>query len=188
MENFFALKLDHEVSDKNNLSFRWVVDRGVQTDPFVGATQNVGSPGLLALPGVETDPEANWRAQVQDRHIFSANLINVATFGFVRTNQQQELNENNVPSILKVFTPFGDVGSITIGSVATAGFTGTVYVPLQQLQNTFTEQDEVNWIHGAHSFKFGGGVSRIQCNCVQAANAGGVWSFPTLQSLPHGQA
>jgi TonB dependent receptor len=54
---------------------------------------------------------------------------------------------------------------------------------LQQLQNNFIEQDEVDWVHGAHSFKFGGGVTRIDCNCVQAANAGGQWNFSSMANF-----
>jgi hypothetical protein len=188
-ENYFAMKLDRQITTNNKLAWRWVVDKGVQADPFVGQTSNVGTPGLVPLTNVETDPESDWYATLQDTHIFSPNLINVATVGFVRTNQQQLLDETKVPSFMKVFTPYGDVGSATITGVATIGYAGTVYQPLQQLINTYTEQDEIDWVHGAHSFKFGGGVSRIDCNCIQAANAGGLWSFPSLyeflQNLPN---
>ncbi len=59
-----------------------------------------------------------------------------------------------------------------------------MYVPLQQLQNNFIgSRMRLTGFTDAHSFQFGGGVTRIDCNCVQAANAGGQWTFPNLYSL-----
>ena len=173
-ENYFAMKVDRALSAKNNLSFRWVHDEGSVIDPYFAGDN-------YSIPSIETDPESNWYATLQDRHIFSANLINVATFSLVRTNQQEVINLARVPDILKVFSTQGSPGSIAITNVT--GIPAPGYEPLQQIQNIYTEQDEVDWVHGAHSFKFGGSVARIQCQCVQASNSGGAWTFPSLTSF-----
>ena len=65
--------------------------------------------------------------------------------------------------------------------MATLG--SSYYYPLDWLVNNFTEQDEVDWVHGAHSFKFGGGVTRFQCQCSQNLTPGGAYSFGGIQGF-----
>jgi hypothetical protein len=180
-EDYLATKVDYQLSAKNAVAFRVVRDRGLQTDPWInGGT--VATPGVVPLGYSETDPETNWYATVQDRHVFSDSLINVATAGFVRTDQAVSLNFKNVPSIMQGFVPgVTALGYISIPNVASLG--GNYYDPLEWLVNTYTAQDEVDWVHGAHSFKFGGGISRLQCNCKQSLDPGGNYIFGSLESF-----
>jgi hypothetical protein len=181
-ENYFANKFDYNLSDKNNISFRWVVDKGTQTDPWPNGG-NIAAPGeVISTPNIESDPETNWYATLQDRHIFSNSLINVGSFGYVRTNQGVRLDFSNVPGLLKTFVPnLNLLGEVTIGSMA--GLGSAYYDPLDWLVNNYTGQDEVDWVHGANSFKFGGAVTRIQCNCSQNLTPGGAYSFGGIQGF-----
>jgi hypothetical protein len=183
-ENYITVKLDHQISARNSLSARVVSDRGNQTDPWFGGN-NAAAPGVIAFPDVETDPEANLYTTLQHRYLGSTNLINIGTFAFVRTSQRQTVDLASVPAPMLVFNSLREPGSIAIGGVAS--IPAPAYEPLQQLQNTFTAQDQVNWIHGAHSFAFGGGVSRIDCNCIQNSAAGGQWTFPSLTAFLQNQ-
>src|SRR6185437_12388002 len=139
VENYLAVKLDHQFNTKNNFSVRVVSDRGTQTDPWFGGA-TAAAPGRIVFPNVETDPEANLYTTLQERYVASANLINVATFAFVRTNQDQKVNLAGVPAPMLVFNSLHEPGAINIGGVAS--IPAPSYEPLQQLQNIFTEQDE----------------------------------------------
>jgi hypothetical protein len=183
-ENYLTVKLDHQLTTKNNLSARVVSDRGNQTDPWFGGS-TAAAPGVIAFPKVETDPEANLYTTLQSHYIASPNLINIATVAFVRTSQRQTVNSDGVPGPLLVFNSLHEPGSITIGGVA--AIPAPAYEPLQQIQNSFTEQDQVDWTHGAHTFAMGAGVSRIDCNCIQNSAAGGQWTFPSLTAFLQNQ-
>ena len=181
-EDYLAGKVDYQLSAKNNLAVRLVRDHGLQTDPWINGG-NIAAPGQYPVANnLETDPETNWYATIQDRHVFSDSLINVATGGFVRTDQAVNVNFTNVPPILKTFVPgLPLLGFISIGSVASQG--AGYYDPLNWLVNTYTGQDEIDWIHGAHSFKFGAGISRLQCNCRQSLDPGANYQFGGLQTF-----
>ena len=183
-ENYIAAKVDQQFSTANSASVRFVSDRGLQTDPWFGGAA-AGQPGVIAFSGAETDPEANSYSTIQDRHIFSASLINVATFAFVRTAQRQNVNKAAVPAPLFQFNSLGQPGSIAITNVAT--IPAPAYEPLQQVQNVFTEQDQVDWIKGAHTMAFGIAFAKYDCNCVQASTAGGAWTFPSITAFLQNQ-
>ena len=185
-EDYLATKLDYQLSAKNSLAVRFVRDHGLQTDPWTNGG-NLVSPGIQVLaPNVETDPETNWYATIQDRHVFSASLINVASVGFVRTVQGTKLDFSNIPAIMKTFVPgLPLMGYVSISNVASLG--SAYYDPLQWLVNTYSAQDEVDWIHGAHSFKFGVGVARLDCNCAQSLDPGANYTFGGIQGFLQNQ-
>jgi hypothetical protein len=174
-ENYISAKVDHQITSKNSIAVRYVFDRGVEINPWPNGG-NVGAPGDNAiLPNLETDPEQNQYLTVQDRHVFSDNVINVASASFVRTDQEESDDLSKAPASM-IFLPNGIMGNITVSG--TLGAIGTSsYLPLQWLLNNFTEQDEVDWVHGAHTFKFGGEVRRIECNCNQITTPGGSYIF-----------
>jgi hypothetical protein len=183
-ENYLAAKVDHQISAKNNFAFRYVIDHALQINPWV----NGGSPGApgvnpIGINNIERDPEQNQYVTLQDRHVFSESLINVASVSFVRTHQASIQDAKGAPSIMTFLpgAPGNAIGDIAIANVATIG-SGTAYYPLFWIQNYFTEQDEVDWVHGAHTFKFGGAVSRIQCNCGQVVASGGYYNFLSASS------
>ena len=173
-EDYLAVKIDHQISTNDSLAGRFVFDSGLATNPWANGN-NVAIPGVNPiLPNFESDPERNQYLTAQYRHIFSPNLLNVVDFSFVRTNQGENDNLSKAPPIM-TFIPGYPMGGFTISGVATTG--PSSYLPLRWLQNTFAEQDEVDWVHGAHVLKFGGRVSRIQCNCVQDSAPGGTYAF-----------
>lgn len=177
-EDYFAGKFDYQISTKHSFAARFVSDRGTQSDPWFNGAAN---PNAIPVPGAETDPEKNSYTTLQERYIASPNLINIATVAFVRTSQQQVVNHKAVPAALFGFNSENEPGAFTVTNFA--GYGAPSYVPLGQVQNVFTEQDEVDWIHGAHTMSFGVSVAKYDCNCVQASNAGGAWTFPSISQF-----
>lgn len=179
-ENYVAAKVDHQLSANDNIAFRYVFDRGIETLPWHDGA-NPAAPGEYPIvPNIEYDPEINQYYTVQDRHVFSSNLVNVASLNFVRTNQDVTDNLAGAPSIMN-FLGRG-MGTITISNVA--DISTTTRLATHWLQNAYTEQDEVDWVHGAHSLKFGGTVVRLQCNCSQAGSLNGAYGFAAITGGP----
>jgi hypothetical protein len=180
-ENYIAAKIDQQIFSNNSIAFRYVYDDGIETNPWANGA-NPALPGINPiLPNFETDPERNQYLTIQDKHIFSPTLLNVASLSFVRTNQGVHDDLSAAPPIL-TYIPGYPMGGISISGVASIG--PSSYLPLVWLQNHFAEADEVDWVHGAHTFKFGGGVERIQCNCIQITAPGGTYTFQS--SMPNG--
>ena len=50
-------------------------------------------------------------------------------------------------------------------------------------QNLFEESDTFTWVHGKHSFKFGGDLERYQLNTVSGGNIRGSWIWSGLQTF-----
>ena len=104
-------------------------------------------------------------------HVFSPNLTNQAKFGFNRATS------NTYNS--------GETGSVfqsVISSGPGPGFVpenynyNTIYVG-----NTFSEIDDLTWLHGRQTFKFGAEVREIQLN--QHYGQHGTVTFATLETL-----
>ncbi len=61
-------------------------------------------------------------------------------------------------------------------------------MPELQLQNRFSEGDDLAWTVGAHSFRFGGSVDRIQPSNLWPFQAGSSWTFSSLPLFLAGTA
>jgi hypothetical protein len=182
-ENYISIKMDHQLTAKNKFSVRYVYDHGDETNPW----QNGGNPAPPGdnpiLGSFERDPELNQYLTLQDTHIFSDNVINVASVSFVRTNQQSSDDLSKQPAAMIFLPSTGKMGTLAVsGALASIGTSS--YLPLQWLMNNFTEQDEVDWVKGAHTFKFGGSVARIDCNCNQITGPGGTYTFASFTNGP----
>ena len=179
-ENFVTAKIDHQLSQKDNIAFRYVIDEGGQNNPWAGGG-NVGTPGNVdPVPFSESTPERDQYFTVQERHIYSGSLINVATASFVRTHYEDTNTFTGpgsaVANPLMTFIPGRVLGSITISNVAS--LTGTSsYTPAGYTQNVPSVQDEVDWIRGGHALKIGASLNRIYCNCEQNSYAGLGYTF-----------
>ena len=192
-ENFYAVKVDHQISAKNNIAVRYVMDDGGLTNPWPdGGTGTL--PGFLQVfPNTEVDPERNQYVTVQDRHVFSDTLINVASSSFVRTRQKDADTYTEPPNAATnyvqelTFISDANFGSHIPGPARPPGIVNVSgaasikgssrYDIVNWTQNMWTEQDEIDWVHGAHAFKIGGEFARIQCNCQQNPDPGGAYTF-----------
>ncbi|HEV2198619.1 MAG TPA: carboxypeptidase regulatory-like domain-containing protein [Bryobacteraceae bacterium] len=173
-EDFGLARLDYNLSTKDTLATHYNVDNGVRSQPFVDPAFNNDS-------GVETHI-----ISMQETHIFSPNLVNIATLGFARTYATLvNVPAGSIPSDL-VFMPGGNPGSIIIGGgVITASPSAVAAAGGNNLtigvRNYFTESDDVRWNRGKHSFSFGGWLQRIQQNLSGQAQASAAnVAYPTV--------
>lgn len=161
-EDFGLARIDYTISTKDTLSGHYNVDQGGRIQPFVDpAFDNANTISTQVI-------------SLQETHIFSPNLVNIATLGFDRSYATLvNPPAGTIPSSL-VFMPGGNPGSIVIGgSVITANPSAVAAAggnnPTIGARNYFTESDDVRWTHGKNSWSFGGWIQRIQQNVAGQA-------------------
>ncbi len=153
-ENQIVSRVDWVQSDKSTWSgsFFWSNSNTVQT--FY----------QTLIPNFPSTLVSNYRNfSLQNTYLLKPSLVNQVTIGYTRQRAASVQTNpftfadfgitappaDNPPNII-----FADTG-VNIGGYG------------QQFpfaQNTYVAQDILNWTHGKHSFKFGGGISRIQIN------------------------
>jgi hypothetical protein len=159
-ENSAMLRLDHRFSASTMSFMRFNYDRSVDAQPVSAAAtdlqQRVSAPvnGALEL-----------------LHIFNPNLVNESKFGFNRSTSNT-YNYNNT----------GTLYAISISKGPGPGFISpntneaSIYVG-----NSFSGVDNLTWIHGRHTLKFGAEIRRIQLN--QESDEHGTITFSSAQNL-----
>lgn len=180
-EDYWTSRMDHNFSESDSLFGRYTFDDGslVQADtrggnPWVGLTM-VTRAQVLTL---------------EEKHIFSSNLLNVFRFGYNRAKiVSDEGSLIKVPAGL-TFIEGREIGRIRIGggtgraqsAISDAGNSGTVH-NLFIIKNQFTFFDQLNLTRGPHSFKIGTEIQRIQSNEDEVTNRRGEMFFTSLEDF-----
>ena len=184
-ENQFSVNLDQNFSDKNSLAGRYFFSRAPTVEAF--------SPNAANVPGWGTNElDENDMFVLSDTHIFSANLINVARFGFMRFDGLSAVANPILASDLGIGTPTGVSGAsveapgISINGLFTTGDAGTP----AQWQNTdsFIWQDTVSYTRGRQSLRFGAEVKRHQVDVDAPFSTSGLLQIGTFDDFLLGQS
>jgi len=159
-ESSVMLRLDQNFSATTTAFLRFNYDRSVDTQPVSAAAtdlqQRVSTPvnGALEL-----------------LHIFSPNLVNEAKFGFNRaTSNTYNRSANGIRYQIAISTGPGP------GFIAQNYDGDSIYAG-----NSFSGIDNLTWVHGRHTFKFGGEIRHIQLN--QESVEHGKITFSTVEQL-----
>ncbi len=159
-ENFGLARFDHVISSKDSFSANLTFDDGMRRVPWGGG--GGGDPNYVAISGI--------RAQtlgLQETHIFSSGMVNVATLGYAGGPATLVI----VPAVPipkdLVFLEGGNPGGIVIGGgispaspSAIAGVPGSN--PNIGVRRYFTEADDLRFIKGKHSWSLGVWYQRSQ--------------------------
>jgi hypothetical protein len=104
---------------------------------------------------------------VGETHLFSPRVVNDLRFGYVRINN----NLSNVPPVtasdLGIDRPTNSVTtSIYKFTLGSSGFQIGPTPPADQtqVQNNFSFVDNLSWVRGSHSLRFGGEYTRVNLN------------------------
>jgi hypothetical protein len=174
-ENYFTIRADHRISDKDSLTGTYFYDNGNLTspDPF-----NVRITGNIAKRQLATIGEA---------HIFNSNLLNSIKFGYSRV-------VSDAPTTLAAINPAaGDVnlgfvptlpvGLINIGGIA--NFQGGLHATGEFIfhLNSYQVYDDVYFTKGKHALKIGFAFERLQNNQLGTSNPNGQYIFSSLQTF-----
>ena len=185
--NNFDVRVDHKISDNDNTFFRFSFEHQPSSIP--------GTFGGLADGGgfFSGQEDFSYRSVAASwTHIFKPELINEFRLGYNRVNAHRlELNANtNVsaqPNVNFPGVPFspgiGGLPQLTFSDVATLG--SPTYLPSVELQNSYTLSENLTWVRGRNTWKFGTEIRREEFTIFQPAYARGTLSFsPTLTDNP----
>jgi outer membrane receptor protein involved in Fe transport len=153
-QDVFSLKLDHQLSGNNSFYAR--VNYGDSFDPGVdfGALQGVSN-------GISYD-KRDFALVLSDSHIFSPTTLNEARFQFARRDFTVQTNDPTGPEII-------------LSGVAQFG--QEFFNPTAYDEDIFQFADNVTFIRGNHTLKFGADASLIDINGFAEVFLGGQFTF-----------
>jgi hypothetical protein len=171
-ENFFTTRMDQNLGPTDKLFFRYSFDGGIrrrETD--------------LAIGGL-SDSTRNQSAALEEIHVLSANLLNTARLGFLRTFSVDGQTTTQAPATDNpelAFVPgSGVIGSVDVsGLTAFPGGSGAQNVD-QHAFNSYQVSDDLTWMRGRHSLKMGGRFEDIRFNTDSQSRQYGDYRFRSI--------
>ncbi len=178
-ENYVLGRVDYALSSNDNLFGRYVSDRSYNLSPIAAYGSD-----LPYWP--EVDHDQNQYLTAEERHIFSANVVNNARFMLVRTYESSFSSALGGSSDPLDFFPGRneDADVVPCGACTSAG--SDQFVSDRIAQNSFGVGDDVSWIHGAHTITFGADIMRVDSNIYAPFMYGGFYIFTGLQGFLQG--
>lgn len=172
-ENYILGRYDYNISAKDSLFVRYFYDKQHVIDPYAGGNGSAAGGYLPYWP--ERDEGRNHFLNTEWRRVISPTLLNTARLSFSRPNTG-DYQVNSFPALQQVFPgagrPDADVG---ITGLTTLG--QSFFVPAVDIQNRFTEADDIVWVKGRHTVHIGASVQRVDSNVFYPFRSGSVWSF-----------
>jgi hypothetical protein len=134
---------DYTISSKDSLRLRYVHDWQTSVDNGV-------SSGETLLPTFYTQQPYKWHLfALSEYHLFTANLTNEFRIGFNRYSNSETAGNFTYPGLDQF--PYlqidSDMNFFTLGADGNA--------PQFTIQNLYQVTDNVSWVKGKHTFKFG---------------------------------
>jgi len=184
-EDFFVIKVDQKLSENDDFFARYTFDDA----------------DTMAIPqGVRYTTVQNTRNQyvtLEEKHVFSAGLLNEVRFGFTRqVGLRDEIDTPGweidsslwfIPPEQIAETPFnGGLGEMTGRGSGINNFGKNNGVPGLKTLNTFQTADNLIWTRGRHSLKMGGNWTRFQFNQMGTARIAGSYIYENIAGLMRG--
>jgi len=170
----FGVKVDHYLTPKDTLNFRYMYNSGNRLDPL--------SPAGASVPGFPVGEDD--RAQnfvTTETHTFSPTLIGVARFSFLRNKFLfgEHIDHQTPGSLGFQYSPSLDVATgppfIQISGYSDVG--DPITGPRNSYENVFDYSGSLSWVKGKHELKFGGGYQRQEINVLQGIATNGFFVF-----------
>ena len=154
-------RIDHHFNQRDTLFGRYSTSWNTNILPAL-LTPPANNPSIVT-------PEAHSFA-ASETHVFRANLINEARLGYQETRETQRINS------ARLFDQYGIVGApdipivqglptFAVTGIATLGTTGpgnlptpatgSGNLPIDKQGRTIQVNDNLSWVHGRHTLKFG---------------------------------
>jgi Carboxypeptidase regulatory-like domain len=157
-EDSGMIRFDHRFTSRDSADMRFNFDAAISNAPLAG-----GSAYLNDRQEISSRPV---NGVIEYLHLFSPSLVNEAQLGFNRGN---------------VYTTNQGVLNLPY-SVAVSGYTTLNNNQFKLgVGNSFSWIDNLTWVEGRHTLKFGGEVRRIQLN--QGNTASGSVTFSSQANL-----
>jgi len=174
-ENFFTTRLDHKISEKDNLSGTYLFDKTPYTSPD----------GVNAV--LLTTKSSRQIAALEETHIFRPTFANSVRFGY---NYENVDNNQGASALLPeaADTSLGTFAGRTAPQLFVGGLTtflGGVGGESAYFYhwNTFQIYDDAFINKGTHTIKFGFAVERMELGIRALSDPNGIFKFKNLQAF-----
>jgi len=155
----YLAKVDTKINGKDQLSFRYIIDDS--NDP--------GAPA--SIPGTETGQVSrNQSFTINDVYAITSNLINESRITYSRRNI-------NFPENLPTTFNIRDTTASNAFNIGNANF------PQFRVDNAYELTDNLSYIRGKHTWKFGANALRYDLNSFFAPDLRGTVSYATLSDF-----
>lgn len=177
--NNFDLRLDQQFSDKDSAFARYSFET-VPTDiPAVFGPIADGGDFFSGIANTHYHSLA-----IGETHIFTPHVVNEFRFGYNRiysNRLQPGYNSTIAQQIgfpgIPVAPSNGGLPQLTFSDVSTIG--SSLFLPTRELQNTYIISENLSWVLGNHSLRFGGEMDRNEFAIYQPAEPRGTLDFGT---------
>ena len=176
-QDYSMVRVDHQLTDKHSIFGRYTFDDDARR-------------ALTSVATSEDTLEARRQyATFQISSVLSSNLLNSLRFGVNRSvSYTDNLPTDTIPAGLS-FVPGQPVGVIGIGgraadasrTIANAGTTDTA--PRFAYYSVLEAADDLTFISGRHSWKFGGNIKRMRDNTAQNTSLRGIYNFSNFDTV-----
>jgi hypothetical protein len=198
IENAFMTKFDHAFGQSNRLAFTWTKNGYYWNNAYDQDPTNPNNWGGNVLPWPLASPSSDRHYnkgdqyygnvfRVNDTHIITPAIVNTLTVGFHRlTHPEHDVTTNTLP--------WGEVlGGIKNNPGANAHFPAVFFNTdnyygwesnkfWDEYHNVFGLDENVSWVHGSHSFKFGYTFQQLMLNRDNHNNEAGTFNFHRLST------
>ena len=185
-ENYLLGHIDYTLGSKDSLFGRYISDTAEMLLPMPFSNFAYWPAGFHGGDQFFT---------IEEKHIVSATSINQIRFSFSRTNERSDQQFLSDPATdpLQFYlgalyngSPAYSPGDREDGNLIVSGGTSNVgpgaTARWHLIQNKFIGGDDIFWSHGAHSFKVGVTVARVQNN-IAVGREGGIFVFGSLSGF-----
>jgi hypothetical protein len=183
--NNFDVRVDQKFTEADNTFFRFSFENQPSTIPgtFPGEADGGGF-----FSGIEDNSYRSFATSWT--HVIKPQLINEFRLGYNRINSSRyQLNYNTNVSADVGFpgVPFepgiGGLPQLTFNDVATLG--SPTFLPSRELQNSYILSENLTWVKGRHTTKFGTEIRHEEFTIFQPASPRGNLDFSsTLTDNP----
>src|SRR5215831_7871552 len=174
-EDYFMTRVDHALSATTRMFVRYSFDNDSNVIPNFGGS-SVAS---------ENDVARRQYSTIQFSNILRPTLVNSLRVAYNRTFQDFDDVLTDPRAEKLSFVPGEHFGTISFGSQGLStqplNFLGVDNgAPREYWYNLFQAGDDLTYVKGRHSVKFGVDVRRIQDNAISSSNSRGDYTFLDL--------
>jgi hypothetical protein len=166
--NEYVSRVDHSLSEKDRLAFRYFLDR-FQNPPYLDPNNYLNNVNFSTIDV--------HNAMVSETHIFTPSMLNELRLSFGRDAANRgpapgsislaDLGVNLYQPAVKTLEGINVSGFFSAGQTDPAAF----------IRNQYNISDDVNWVIGKHSIAFGGSAIRGQVFLRNQFRSSGSFGF-----------
>lgn len=164
-------KINHKLTDNNDFIFGFQLGRKNDKRSRFATTNRLSE----TVQGKTSDTDAY---NFTDNHVFNANVINQLRFQYSLFEPSYQTDNPDASVVLiSVRNPLtGSRQTLTAGNSSASGSGADAFAGSRR-EKRFQIQDSMTALYGAHTFKFGFDVQRVDSQAVVLSDATGTFNF-----------